>query len=168
MIEAATTSTSTSTARSYAPQQQQEQHEHLTSLLGFRSEPGHLKCRSSLRGREWHIESASQVPLPSHVARPFPYLHIHTHLHQFAAHMPSNDAHWVRYVWPGQRWPSHPLEPQLSCCPSSLPLYLFSFSRSPPPRLAGSCVECGGDCKNKLTWKLKKEKKIINICIYIA
>lgn len=69
MIEAATTSTSTSTFVSYThahPQQQQErvdeeeQHEHLTSLLGFRSEPGHLKCRSSLRGREWHIESALQ------------------------------------------------------------------------------------------------------------
>lgn len=92
MIEAATTFTSTSTNRSYTPKQQQqerqqqqekqqqEQHKHLTSLLGFRSEPGHLKCRSSLRGREWHIESALQVPpatLMWHAPCPI-YTHTHT------------------------------------------------------------------------------------------
>lgn len=134
MIEATTTFTSTSTTRSYTPQQeqeqqQQEQHEHLTSLLGFRSEPGHLKCRSSLRGREWHIESALQVPpspAPLMWHAPFP-IYTHKHTHQFAAHMHPNDAHLVRYVWPGQRWPSHPLEPQLSCCP-----FPSSLSRSPP------------------------------------
>lgn len=148
MIEAATTFTSTSTNRSYTPKQQQqerqqqqekqqqEQHEHLTSLLGFRSEPGHLKCRSSLRGREWHIESALQVPpatLMWHAPCP---IYTHTHTHQFAAHMHPNDAHLVRYVWPGQRWPPQPLEPQLSCCP--FPPHCLSLSCLPSVHLAGS------------------------------
>lgn len=172
MIEAATTSTSTSTSTStfgsythaHPVQQQQreeqveeeEQHEHLTSLLGFRSEPGHLKCRSSLRGREWHIESALQslyppsFPLSYHA--PFLSTHTHAQKHQFTAPMPAVRRPFGSLcVWPGQRWPPHPLGPAW--------LLLLSLSIFPLSLFASSAAATG--CKNKLTWKLKKAKKKI-------
>lgn len=165
MIEATTTFTSTSTTRSYTPQQeqeqqQQEQHEHLTSLLGFRSEPGHLKCRSSLRGREWHIESALQVPpspAPLMWHAPFPiYTHKHTHTNLPPTCTPTTPI-WCamcglvndgRRILLSRSSPAVPFPPPLS----------LSIAHSLPV-LQALCVECGGDCKNKLTWKLKKAKK---------
>lgn len=172
MIEAATTSTSTSTSTStfgsythaHPVQQQQreeqveeeEQHEHLTSLLGFRSEPGHLKCRSSLRGREWHIESALQslyppsFPLSYHA----PFLSTHTHTHRNTnLPPPCPRTTPIRFAmcvaWSTMAAASSWAGLALLLSLSIFPLSLF----------ASSAAATG--CKNKLTWKLKKAKKKI-------